>query len=124
MQWTLEVVVLPVSDIERAVAFYRMLGFELLTKDFDTTATMSNGDCRICLYQGHITETQLIFWQGHIDQMAKLAEDKDLAFLRPLGRDEDGEGFLMKDPDGTPLHFINMAKYRRPAASAAKAEQA
>ena len=113
------------QDIKRAVAFYRMLGFELLTNDFDTTATMSNGDCRICLYQGHITETQLIFWQGHIDQMAKLAEDKGLAFLRPLSRDDDGEGFLLKDPDGTPLHFINMKKYRRAAAaSPSSAERA
>ncbi len=34
MQWTLEVVVLPVSDIERAVAFYRdQVGFHL---DHDT----------------------------------------------------------------------------------------
>ena len=28
MDWTLEVVVLPVSDIDRSVAFYRALGFE------------------------------------------------------------------------------------------------
>src|SRR3954454_9067461 len=35
MDWTLEVVVLPVSDIDRAVAFYRdQVGFEL---DHDTT---------------------------------------------------------------------------------------
>ena len=34
MQWTLEVVVLPVSDIDRAVAFYRdQVGFHL---DHDT----------------------------------------------------------------------------------------
>jgi predicted lactoylglutathione lyase len=111
------------QDIQRAVGFYRMLGFELLTRDFDTTATMSNGDCRICLYQGHITETQLIFWQGHIDQMAKLAEDKGLDFLRPLSRDDDGEGFLLKDPDGTPLHFINMAKYRRTGATTSGAAE-
>ena len=35
MDWTLEVVVLPVSDIERSIAFYRdQVGFEL---DHDTT---------------------------------------------------------------------------------------
>jgi predicted enzyme related to lactoylglutathione lyase len=35
MDWTLEVVVLPVSDIDRSVAFYRdQVGFEL---DHDTT---------------------------------------------------------------------------------------
>ena len=35
MDWTLEVVILPVSDIDRAVAFYRdQVGFEL---DHDTT---------------------------------------------------------------------------------------
>jgi catechol 2,3-dioxygenase-like lactoylglutathione lyase family enzyme len=35
MDWTLEVVVLPVSDIERSIAFYRdRVGFEL---DHDTT---------------------------------------------------------------------------------------
>ena len=36
MDWTLEVVVVPVSDIDRAIAFYRdQLGFAL---DFDTRA--------------------------------------------------------------------------------------
>src|ERR671936_95955 len=35
MDWTLEVVILPVSDIDRSVAFYRdQVGFEL---DHDTT---------------------------------------------------------------------------------------
>ena len=35
MDWTLEVVVLPVSDIDRSIAFYRdLVGFEL---DHDTT---------------------------------------------------------------------------------------
>jgi len=35
MDWTLEVVILPVSDIDRAIAFYRdQVGFEL---DHDTT---------------------------------------------------------------------------------------
>jgi catechol 2,3-dioxygenase-like lactoylglutathione lyase family enzyme len=37
MDWTLEVVVVPVSDVDRAIAFYRdQLGFDL---DFDTHAT-------------------------------------------------------------------------------------
>jgi catechol 2,3-dioxygenase-like lactoylglutathione lyase family enzyme len=36
MDWTLEVVVVPVSDIDRAIAFYRdQLGFNL---DHDTRA--------------------------------------------------------------------------------------
>jgi len=35
MDWTLEVVILPVSDIDRAIAFYRdRVGFDL---DHDTT---------------------------------------------------------------------------------------
>ena len=35
MDWTLEVVILPVSDIDRAIAFYRdQVGFDL---DHDTT---------------------------------------------------------------------------------------
>ena len=35
MDWTLEVIILPVSDIDRAVAFYRdQVGFQL---DHDTT---------------------------------------------------------------------------------------
>ena len=108
---------LPTADIHRSVAFYQLLGFELMSKDYDTDATLSNGDCRISLYQGHLdpAEIQLIFWQGHIDVMAKTVLDRGLGFFRPLKRADDGEAFMLKDPDGHPLYFINMVKYRRPA---------
>ena len=54
--------------------------------------------------------------------MAKLAEDK--------GPTSSGRWAAMttaralpKDPDGTPLHFINMAKYRRTGATTSGAAE-
>jgi catechol 2,3-dioxygenase-like lactoylglutathione lyase family enzyme len=44
MDWTLEVVILPVSDIDRAVAFYRdQVGFEL-----GSTTTPRTRPCTSC----------------------------------------------------------------------------
>ena len=53
----------------------------------------------------------MIFWQGDIDAIADTVRREGLGFFREPGKNASGAGFLLKDPDGLPLHFINMHKY-------------
>jgi predicted lactoylglutathione lyase len=112
------VVALPVKDIAKTVAFYELLGFarEAAPED-ERVAPMVNGESRIILYQGHLDpdELQLNFWQGDIDAMAEFVREKGLGFFREPEADDDGRAFMLKDPDGRPLFFINMRKYRQAA---------
>jgi len=109
-------VALPVKDIARTVAFYELLGFarEAAPED-ERVAPMVNGESRITLYQGYLDpdEVQLNFWQGDIEGMAELVREKGLGFFREPAGDDEGRAFMLKDPDGRPLFFINMRKYRQ-----------
>ncbi|HEY5105208.1 MAG TPA: VOC family protein [Caulobacteraceae bacterium] len=111
---------LDVEDIGRSVEFYEKLGFKRLRDTAPRTATLHNGDCRICLYQGYLdpAQTQLIFWQGDLDAIAATVTRQGLSFFREPKSDETGEAFMLRDPDGHPLFFINLRKYR-PAEAAA-----
>ena len=105
---------LPVKDLGKTVAFYQLLGFrDADRKPEERVLGMSNGADRICLYQGYLepAELQLIFWQGDIDAVADTVRREGLGFFRKPGRDASGAGFMLKDPDGRPLHFITMGKY-------------
>ena len=107
---------LPVKDPERTAAFYELLGFHRNKVDpfpDERVAPLTNGECRICLYQGYLDpdELQLNFWQGDIDAIAAVVRREGLGFYREPGRDEKGAGFMLTDPDGRPVFFINMAKY-------------
>jgi catechol 2,3-dioxygenase-like lactoylglutathione lyase family enzyme len=105
---------LPVKDLGKTVAFYQRLGFrDADSKPEERVLGMSNGTDRVCLYQGYLepAELQLIFWQGDIDAVADTVRREGLGFLREPGRDASGAGFMLKDPDGRPLFFINMGKY-------------
>jgi len=104
---------LPVKDPDRTAAFYELLGFRRKANDDPRVAPLTNGDCRICLYQGYLDpdELQLNFWQGDIDQVAALARREGLRFYREPGRDQAGAGMMLTDPDGRPVFFINMNKY-------------
>lgn len=107
---------LPVKDLATTVAFYELLGFHSADSDpVERVLGMSNGQDRICLYQGHLdpVELQLIFWQGDIDAVAETVRREGLGFFREPGRDADGAGFMLKDPDGRPLFFITMGKYEK-----------
>jgi lactoylglutathione lyase len=107
---------LPVKDLARTVAFYQRIGFrDADSKPEERVLGMSNGTDRICLYQGHLDpeELQLIFWQGDIDAVAETVRREGLGFFREPGRDASGAGFMLKDPDGRPLFFINMGKYEK-----------
>jgi predicted enzyme related to lactoylglutathione lyase len=109
-------VALPVKDIAKTIAFYELLGFtrEDVPED-ERVAPMVNGESRITLYQGYLDpdEVQLNFWQGDIEAMAELVREKGLDFFREPAGDDEGRAFMLKDPDGRPLFFINMRKYRR-----------
>jgi catechol 2,3-dioxygenase-like lactoylglutathione lyase family enzyme len=104
---------LPVKDPDRTAAFYELLGFRRKAGNDPRTAALTNGECRICLYQGYLDpeELQLNFWQGDIDAVAAVARRENLTFYREPGRDAAGAGMMLTDPDGRPVFFINMAKY-------------
>jgi catechol 2,3-dioxygenase-like lactoylglutathione lyase family enzyme len=116
-------VALPVKDIARTVAFYELLGFtrEVAPED-ERVAPMVNGESRITLYQGYLDpdELQLNFWQGDIEGMADLVRREGLGFFREPAAGDEGSVFMLKDPDGRPLFFINMRKYREAATSEEK----
>ena len=104
---------LPVKDPDRTAAFYDLLGFRRKADDDPRVAPLTNGECRICLYQGYLDpdELQLNFWQGGIDAVAALARREGMHFYREPSRDDAGAGFMLTDPDGRPVFFINMHKY-------------
>jgi catechol 2,3-dioxygenase-like lactoylglutathione lyase family enzyme len=106
---------LAVRDLEASLAFYAKLGFQLYSRQ-ERVATIYNGDCTLSLYQGIIEpdRTQLLFWQGDIGEIADFVRSKGLPFFREPSRDNDGEGFLLKDPDGHTLHVINVVRLRPP----------
>ena len=113
-------VALPVKDVPATLAFYELLGFtrEAVPED-ERVAAMVNGEARINLYQGYLDpdELQLNFWQGDIDGMADLVRRQGLGFFREPAGDDEGRAFMLKDPDGRPLFFINMRKYRESASA-------
>jgi catechol 2,3-dioxygenase-like lactoylglutathione lyase family enzyme len=111
-------VALPVKDVPTTQAFYELLGFRRyqVPEEGARVAALENGETRINLYQGYLDpeELQLNFWQGDIEGMADLVRRQGVGFFRePAGGDE-GRAFMLKDPDGRPLFFINMRKYRDP----------
>ena len=104
---------LPVKDPDRTAAFYELLGFRRKPDDDPRMAPLTNGECRICLYQGYLDpdELQLNFWQGDIDAVAAVVRREGMGFYRGPNSDGAGAAFMLTDPDGRPAFFINMHKY-------------
>jgi|SRR6185437_425207 len=104
---------LPVKDPDRTAAFYELLGFRRKANDDPRVAPLTNGECRICLYQGYLdpAELQLNFWQGDPDAVAAIARREGMRFYREPSGDAAGAGMMLADPDGRPVFFINMKKY-------------
>lgn len=115
MDWTLEVVVLPVSDIDRAIAFYRdQVGFEL---DHDTTnehmhvaqLTPKGSGCSIVIGDlaaqrqmepGSMRALQLCVADGAAARDELISRGVDCSELTSFG-DQDGSTFFgFADPDG------------------------
>ena len=115
MNWTLEVVVLPVSDIDRSVAFYRdQLGFHL---DHNThnehmhvvQLTPPGSGCSIVfgdlpsqneMQPGAIKGLQLVVSDAAAARQALLDRGVEVGDLMVLAPTDGGTFFGFHDPDG------------------------
>ncbi len=115
MDWTLEVVVLPVSDIDRSVAFYRdQIGFHL---DHDTRnehmhvvqLTPPGSGCSIVfgdlpsqnqMEPGSIKGLQLVVSDGAAARQELSDRGVAVSDLRVMAEADGGTFFGFQDPDG------------------------
>ena len=115
MEWTLEVVVLPVSDIDRSVAFYRdKVGFHL---DHDTTnehmhvvqLTPPGSGCSIVfgdlpsqneMAPGSMRALQLVVADAEAARAQLLERGVDVTAITVFDERDGGTFFGFSDPDG------------------------
>jgi catechol 2,3-dioxygenase-like lactoylglutathione lyase family enzyme len=115
MDWTLEVVVVPVSDINRAIAFYRdQLGFNL---DHDTHApgmrfaqlTPAGSGCSIVvgdlpggesMVPGSLKGLQLVVADAYRARDELLARGVEAGEINVIDERDGGTLFGFSDPDG------------------------
>ena len=115
MDWTLEVVVLPVSDIDRSVAFYRdKLGFHL---DHDTTnehmhvvqLTPTGSGCSIVIGDlpshtemapGSMRGLQLVVADATAARQELLDRGVEVSDITVFDERDGGTFFGFADPDG------------------------
>ncbi len=115
MDWTLEVIVLPVSDIDRSVAFYRdKLGFTL---DHDTRndhmhvvqLTPPGSGCSIVIGDlpsqsemppGSMRGLQLVVADAAAARQELIARDVDASEITVFDERDGGTFFGFTDPDG------------------------
>jgi catechol 2,3-dioxygenase-like lactoylglutathione lyase family enzyme len=112
MDWTLEVVVVPVSDVDRAIAFYRdQLGFNL---DHDTHAgdqrfaqlTPPGSGCSIVLSEpppmppGSLMGVQLIVADASRAHAELAARGVKVGDIEVIDERDGGTLFGFADPDG------------------------
>ena len=115
MDWTLEVVILPVADIDRSVAFYRdQVGFDL---DHDTKTehmhvvqlTPRGSGCSIVfgdlpsqreMAPGSIKGLQLCVADGRAARAELVARGVECSEIMEFSPDDGGTFFGFADPDG------------------------
>ena len=115
MDWTLEVVILPVADIDRSVAFYRdQVGFDL---DHDTKTehmhvvqlTPRGSGCSIVfgdlpsqreMAPGSIKGLQLCVADGRAAREELVGRGVDCSEIMEFSPDDGGTFFGFADPDG------------------------
>ncbi len=115
MDWTLEVVILPVSDIERSIAFYRdQVGFHL---DHDTKnefmhvvqLTPTGSGCSIVfgdlpsqreMAPGSIHGLQLVVADGRAAREELIGRGIECSELMVFSDQDGGTFFGFADPDG------------------------
>jgi len=112
MDWTLEVVVVPVSDVDRAIAFYRdQLGFNL---DHDTKAgdqrfaqlTPPGSGCSIVLSEpapipaGSLRGLQLVVADAYRAREMLLERGVTAGDIDVIDERDGGTLFGFTDPDG------------------------
>jgi predicted enzyme related to lactoylglutathione lyase len=112
MDWTLEVVVVPVGDVDRAIAFYRdRVGFHL---DHDTHAgemrfaqlTPKGSGCSIVLADppamepGSLKGLQLVVADAHAARQLLLDNGVAVGEINVVDDRDGGTMFDFADPDG------------------------
>jgi predicted enzyme related to lactoylglutathione lyase len=115
MDWTLEVVIVPVSDLERSIAFYRdQVGFPL---DHDTTTefmhvaqfTPRGSGCSIVIgtlpsqnemAPGSLKGLQLCVADGRAARDELVSRGVECSELQVFSPDDGGTFFGFADPDG------------------------
>ena len=115
MDWTLEVVILPVSDIARSIAFYRdQVGFHL---DHDTTnewmhvvqLTPTGSGCSIVfgdlpsqseMAPGSMRALQLVVSDATAGRAELVGRGIECSELMSFGEEDGGTFFGFSDPDG------------------------
>ena len=115
MDWTLEVVILPVSDIDAAIAFYRdKVGFEL---DHDTTTefmhvaqlTPRGSGCSIVIGDlpsqremapGSMRGLQLVVADAQAARQELLDRGVEAGEIMVFDENDGGTFFGFSDPDG------------------------
>jgi len=115
MDWTLEVVILPVADIDRSVAFYRdQVGFDL---DHDTKSdhmhvvqlTPRGSGCSIVfgdlpsqreMAPGSIKGLQLCVADGRAAREELVGRGVECSEIMEFSPDDGGTFFGFADPDG------------------------
>ena len=115
MDWTLEVVILPVSDIARSIEFYRdQVGFDL---DHDTTnefmhvaqLTPRGSGCSIVIGDlpaqremapGSIRGLQLVVSDAHAARQELIDRGVEASELMVFAPGDGGTFFGFSDPDG------------------------
>jgi catechol 2,3-dioxygenase-like lactoylglutathione lyase family enzyme len=115
MDWTLEVIILPVSDIDRSVAFYRdKVGFHL---DHDTTnehmhvvqLTPNGSGCSIVfgdlpaqreMAPGSIKGLQLVVADANAARQELLDRGVGVSDIMKFDERDGGTFFGFADPDG------------------------
>ncbi|BDZ55376.1 VOC family protein [Agromyces marinus] len=115
MDWTLEVVIVPVSDIDRAIAFYRdRVGFDL---DHDTIAgeerfaqlTPRGSGCSIVIgtlaaqnemAPGSLKGVQLVVADAEAARAELVARGVDASPIQVIDPRDGGTFFGFDDPDG------------------------
>jgi catechol 2,3-dioxygenase-like lactoylglutathione lyase family enzyme len=115
MDWTLEVVILPVSDIDRSVSFYRdQVGFDL---DHDTKneqmhvvqLTPRGSGCSIVfgdlpsqnqMAPGSMHGLQLVVADAHVARQELIERGVDASEITVFDPRDGGTFFGFSDPDG------------------------
>jgi predicted enzyme related to lactoylglutathione lyase len=112
MDWTLEVIVLPVADIDRSIAFYRdELGFALdhdvQTEEMRVVQLTPRGSgCSVVLgmsqmQPGTMKGMQLVVSDASAARQELLARGVEVSELRIFDAERDGGTFFFfDDPDG------------------------
>lgn len=101
---------LNVSDVARSRAFYEKLGFRPVGGDeAEGWRILTNGDQRLGLYQGHITEPMLNFRGGEVFPLARELQARGIELESgPEIEADQSAGAMLRDPDGFAI-YLNTA---------------